>query len=86
MQKKLRELAKDIKTTQEKATNLENASTETLLKMYSAIEDARKADDATPSGQNKEYGVREHRDLREEACAIEEILDKRSVVYEKIVW
>ncbi|AEG68830.1 hypothetical protein PP715_21310 [Ralstonia solanacearum] len=66
--------------------NIPGFSTNGLKMMYEGAKDALAEDDATPSGQDKPYGVREYADWRELTDAIEAELDSRNVSYPKIVW
>ena len=57
-----------------------------LLKLYDAIAEALRVDDGITVAEHRPYGVRVFHDIQEQACAIEEELDRRNVNYTKIVW
>lgn len=63
-----------------------NFSNDGLLKMHLAIVNALKADDETPDGQDKIYGVRLYQDWRQWSDSLEAELIKRSVVFNKVDW
>jgi hypothetical protein len=63
-----------------------NFSNDGLVKMHLAIVNALKADDETPDGQDKIYGVRLYQDWRQWSDSLEAELIKRSVVFNKVDW
>ena len=66
--------------------DVDKLSTNALLMLYNPIRAALEQDDATPKGQPKLYGVREHPDWRLWAKELEAELDKRGVMYTKVTW
>jgi hypothetical protein len=66
--------------------NFREMRTPMLIILQEAIRKALEQDDTLPEGQEKKYGVREYKDFREEADAIEKVLDERSAGYTKIPW
>jgi hypothetical protein len=66
--------------------DLKNLSTNGLLLLYEAIRKALYADDRTPSGETKTYGVRETADWRQLADSLDEELGRRGATYDKIPW
>jgi hypothetical protein len=57
-----------------------------LLKMHLAVINALKADDATPPGQEKIYGVRTYPDWRKWSDSLEAELTERNVQFNKVPW
>ena len=66
--------------------NYPGLTTGSLGDLHDSIKKAMSADDATPEGQGKPYGVREYPDWKEHADRIEQELDSRDEKYEKIDW
>ncbi len=66
--------------------NYPGLTTGSLRDLHDSIKKAMSADDATPEGQDKPYGVREYPDWKEHADRIEQELDSRDEQYEKIDW
>jgi hypothetical protein len=64
---------------------LRHLSSSALLDLHKAIQRALQEDDKLPTRQ-KEYGVREFPDFRQEADEIETELDNRREPYSKIAW
>ena len=61
-------------------------STDGLQKMHLAALHAFQKDEATPAGQAKLYGVREHADWKQWSDALEAELEKRNAQLTKIPW
>lgn len=61
-------------------------SNDGLLKMHLAVLNALKADDETPLGQEKLYGVRIYQDWRLWSDSLETELTKRNVSFNKVSW
>ena len=57
-----------------------------LLKMHLAVVNALKADDETPEGQEKVYGVRTYKDWRQWSDSLETELTKHGVQFNKVPW
>jgi hypothetical protein len=66
--------------------DFEVASPEGLLSMHRAIRDALKKDDETPANQEKVYGVRKSADWVKWRDGLEAELDRRGIIYTKVVW
>lgn len=69
-----------------KYPNYSGLTTPSLRDLHDSIKKAMSADDATPEGQDKPYGVDEYSDWKEHADMIERELDSRGEKYEKINW
>jgi hypothetical protein len=54
--------------------------------LYERIKYCLTQEDNLPHGTEKPYGVRDHRDWREQADSFEKILDQSGYPYSKIVW
>lgn len=61
-------------------------SNDGLLRMHLAVINALKADDETPQGQEKLYGVRTYQDWRQWSDSLEAELSKRKVSFNKVPW
>lgn len=61
-------------------------STNGLLALHGAIRNCLDADDNTPVGQSKLYGVRTFPDWRRMADDLENELKKRNARYQPIIW
>lgn len=59
---------------------------DSLKDLHTAIKEALKKDDDTAEGLDKPYGVRQHGDWRRDADAYEAELDRRELLYDKIIW
>jgi hypothetical protein len=68
------------------ASYVSGFSNDGLLKMHLAVLNALKADDATPQGQEKLYGVRMYQDWRQWSDSLEDELTKRNVQFNKVPW
>lgn len=66
--------------------NISGISENGLKMLHESIRNALEHDDALPAGQEKTYGVREHKDWREFCEQIEADLDVRSAKFTKISW
>ena len=66
--------------------NLRGLSTNGLLKLHTAIREALDADDSTPPGGEKAFGVREYPDWRLLANGLESVLDERGTDYIWVPW
>jgi hypothetical protein len=66
--------------------NVPGFSTNGLKALQDAIRKALEADNATPAGQDKAYGVREFPDWKEMADELEAELDRRGETYTKVPW
>lgn len=63
---------------------LDHFSVNSLIEMHDSIRKCLEADDATPDGQMKRYGVREYPDWREQLKEIERLFDERQITYDHI--
>lgn len=61
-------------------------STNGLKALHKGIAKALAADDATPPGQDKDYGAREYPDWKQWGDAFEEELRVRQVDFDEIDW
>jgi hypothetical protein len=61
-------------------------STEGLLKIYNAINEAKKSDEKNPEKVKYYYGFYKYNDFKAQSDAIEKILNERGIDFEKIIW
>jgi hypothetical protein len=66
--------------------NFPGFSSNGLKTLQDAIRKALEADDTTPTGQDKAYGVREFPDWKEMSDDLEAELDRRGETYTKVPW
>jgi hypothetical protein len=66
--------------------NIQTLTDDTLSALHASILAAMRADDATPPGGPKPYGVREHSDWRADAEKYEAELFRGKLSFNKIDW
>ena len=59
---------------------------ESLIDRHSAVSNALKFDDDTPSGNDKVFGVRTHADFKQWGDSLEAELAKRNIPFTNIPW
>ena len=66
--------------------NIPGFSNNGLLMMHDGIKQSLAADDNTPAGKDKPYGVREFADWKQMSDAIESELKSRGVNFQAVPW